>query len=158
MGNLDQPGSGPAPEPQRTDCLSSTATLFWRVFVPIFGTVFLAGLTLALMVIHESDLYLSFPAWWARAVALLLLAGWLYWVKKGIWRLKRVDASESHMFVTNYWHTVRYPWTDVARIEESKRAGKRLVHFHLHAPGRFGSVITILPAGNYDELMRNLKV
>jgi hypothetical protein len=115
-------------------------------------------MTLALLIIPSEDLYLPFPAWWIRLAMVTLLALWLYWVKSTLWRLKRIDASESHVYVTNYWYTVRYPWTDVDQITESRRMGRRLVHIHLKAPGRFGSVVSFLPAGNYDELIRNLNV
>ena len=111
---------------------------------------------LALMLISEENLFLPFPALWARIAAVLLLIGWYFLIKRTIWRLKRADANTSHLFVTNFWHTVRYPWSDVDRIEESNRMGRRLVHFHLKAPGRFGQVISILPAAHFDELRRNL--
>ena len=94
----------------------------------------------------------------ALVAALCVLAAWLFFIKKTVWRLKRVDATPEHLFVTNYWHTVRYPWQDVEQITESRRMGRRLVHFHLKAPGRFGQVFSILPARHYDELMKNLNV
>jgi len=158
MGNLDNNASTPAPEEQRTDCLSSNATLFWRVFVPIFGTVFLSGMTTALLLLDEDNLYLPFPALWARISALVFLVAWVLLVRRTIWRLKRVDANDTHLFVTNFWQTVRYPWSDVLNITESKRFGRKLVHFHLIAPGRFGKVISILPASNFEALVENFKV
>jgi hypothetical protein len=45
----------------------------------------------------------------------------------------------------------------VEKIEESRRMGRRLAHFHLRAAGRFGRVISFLPASHYDELMKNLQ-
>lgn len=158
MGNSDHSSPENAAETPRSECLSSNATLYYRIFAPIFGTVFIAGFALALFLIPEDDLYLSFPALWARLAALGVLAAWLFFIKRTVWRLKRVDATPEHLFVTNYWHTVRYPWQDVDQITESRRMGRRLVHFHLKAPGRFGQVFTILPARHYDELMKNLNV
>lgn len=155
MGASEQPSDAAA---ERSECLSSNATLFYRIFAPVFGTVFLAGFVLALVLIPEDDLYLSFPAWWARLAAILLLVGWLYFIKSTVWRLKRADATKEHLFITNYWHTVRYPWQDVEKITESTRMGRRLIHFHLKAPGRFGQVVSILPARHYDELMKNFSV
>lgn len=153
MGNLENNAPEPAPEAPRTECLSSNKTLFWRVFVPVFGSVFLLGLNLALLLISEENLYLSFPAIWARLAAVALFLGWLYWIKRSIWRLKRVDANEAYLYVTNYWETVRYPWADVAEIVETRRMGRRLVHFKLVAPGRFGQVISMLASSQYDEVM-----
>jgi hypothetical protein len=158
MGNLLYSSSSSSDESPQTDCLTSNATLFWRVFVPIFGTVFLGGLTLAMMLISAENLLLPFPALWGRLGALLLLSAWIFLIKSTIWRLKRVDATEKHLFVTNYWHTVRYPWSDVLKVEETRRAGRRLIHLHLVAPGKFGQVISILPAAHFDTMLEGLKV
>ncbi|MBL7825626.1 MAG: hypothetical protein JNJ57_03275 [Saprospiraceae bacterium] len=146
------------PEALHSECLSSNSTLFYRVFVPIFGTVFLCGFLLAFLLIPADDLYMSFSIWWARGGALAALLAWLYFVKSTVWRLKRADATEEHLFVTNYWHTVRYPWSDIENVTKSRRMGRDLVHFHLKAAGRFGQTISILPVRHFDELMKNLNV
>ena len=43
-----------------TSCLSSNATLFWRVFVPVFGTVFWTGILLGTWLTDGEDLYMPF--------------------------------------------------------------------------------------------------
>ena len=131
--------------------LSSNATLFWRIFVPFFGTVFLSGLVAAFLLIDSDDLYMPVPILWARIVAVVVWAGWLYWINRTIWRLKRVDADDTHLYVTNYWTTVRYPWQDIERFEEKKRLGRVVVNFHLLAPGRFGQIISFLPGSGFGE-------
>jgi hypothetical protein len=137
----------------KTVALSTTGTLFWRVFIPVFGTAFLSGLLLAFWLIDEDDLNLSYPVLWPRLILLILWLGWLYFVWRTLWRLKRVDADDTHIFVTNYWQTVRYPWSDVEQIEEKKRLGRRVVNFWLKAPGRFGQIISFLPSSFFDEWM-----
>ncbi len=134
--------------------LSSNMTLFWRVFLPVFGTVFFTGLLVALWVTTEEDLYLPYSVWWPRGIALALWLGWLYYVRAMLWPLKRIDADDAHLYVTNYWVTVRYPWTDVERLEEVKKVGRRFVLLHLKAPGRFGQVIRFLPGSRYQEWMQ----
>lgn len=158
MGSSDHSSDHDSPESLHTVCLSSNATLFYRVFVPIFGTVFLLGFTLALLLIPGEDLYLPVSVWWFRLAFIIILGSWIYFVWRTVWRLKRADANEQHLYITNYWQTVRYPWADVEQITESKRMGRRLVHFHLKAPGRFGQTISILAASHFDELMKNLNV
>ena len=153
MGIMENDGAVTNPESSQTDCLSANVTLFWRVFIPVFGTVFLAGLTITLLIIPEEDLYLPFPALWLRISVSLILISWLVFVKRKLWQLKRIDANAQFLYVTNYWQTVRYPWTDVRQIDETKRMGRRIVHFQLLAPGRFGQTISILPADNFDELI-----
>lgn len=135
----------------KTIHLSSNATLFWKIFVPFFGTVFLTGLVLAFLLIDADDLYLPVPIWAARVTAVVLWLGWLYLITRTIWRLKRVDVDDTHVFVTDYWTTVRYPWQDVERYEEKKRMGKPVVNFHLKASGRFGQIISFLPGSGFEE-------
>jgi hypothetical protein len=138
---------------EKTECLSSNMTLFWRVFTPIFGAVFLSGLLITFLLIPEEDLYLSFPILWARLFLFALWLGWLLLVRRTLWRLKRVDAGDTHFFVTNYWITVRYPWTDVEKVENIRRLGRKLVTIHLKAPGRFGQKITFLPGDRFEAWM-----
>ncbi|MBL7807463.1 MAG: hypothetical protein JNN28_06610 [Saprospiraceae bacterium] len=138
---------------ETTECLSSNMTLFWRVFMPIFGGVFLTGLLLTFLLIPEEELYLSFPILWARLFLFALWLGWLLFVRRTLWRLKRVDAGDTHFYVTNYWITVRYPWADVEKVERIRRLGRKLVTIHLKAPGRFGQKITFLPGDRFEAWM-----
>lgn len=131
--------------------LSSNMTLFWRVFIPVFGTVFLLGLTLAVWLLDEDDLdVMHISAWGGRLIMFVLLIGWIWFVWRYLLQLKRVDGSDTHVFVTNYWITVKYPWEDVADITESRRMGRRILHLQLKASGRFGQTISFLPASHAD--------
>jgi hypothetical protein len=144
--------SPPSPgEHPPTTILSSNATLFWRIFVPIFGTVFLSGLLLAFWLTDADDLYLSYSLMWPRLLVSVVWVAWLLFVSRTLWRLKRVDVDDAHLYVTDYWTTVRYPWHDVVRMEEKKRLGRRVVNFWLKAPGRFGSVISFLPGSVFND-------
>jgi hypothetical protein len=137
--------------------LSSTMTLFWRIFIPIFGTVFLSALLAPFLLIGEDDYYMSLPLWLLRLLSLLIPAAWIFFVYRTLWRLKRVDADATHFYATNYWTTVRYPWQDLERIEEKVRLGRRVVNFHLHSAGRFGQIISFLPGSYYHEWMSENK-
>lgn len=135
----------------RPATLSSNATLFWRVFLPVFGTVFLTGLLLAFWLTPEDELYLPFPLLWLRIALTLVWGGWLLYVRRALWPLKRIDADDAHIYVTNYWTTIRYPWADVAQMSEAKNFGHKLVRMQLKAPGRFGQTIAFLPGSHYRE-------
>lgn len=134
--------------------LSSNATLFWRVFVTVFSTVIVSGFFIALWLIDEDDLYLPFPALWMRLGMTAIWLLWLWMLRQTLWKLLRIDSDGNHLFVTNYWNTVRYPWSDVVRCTESRHLGRRVVHIHLRAPGRFGQKISFLPAKHYDNWMQ----
>ncbi|MBK6930609.1 MAG: hypothetical protein IPH12_06935 [Saprospirales bacterium] len=134
--------------------LSSNLTLFWRVFLPVFGTVFFTGLLLAFWLTDPEDLYLPYSVWYPRGITGAIWVAWLLAVRQMLWPLKRVDADDAHVFITNYWVTVRYPWTDIAHLQEIKRNGRRLVELQLKAPGRFGQTILFLPGSHYREWMQ----
>jgi hypothetical protein len=158
MDQLDQSTPLPALEPTPdanagTVGLSSNATLFWRIFIPVFGTVFVTGLLLAYWLIDPNDLYTSLPV---IVIRLMMLGIWLLWlllVWKTIWKLKRLDANEQFLFVTNYWVSVRYPWSDIEKIESFRRAGRSLRRIHLKAPGRFGRTMVFLPGRHFSAWM-----
>jgi hypothetical protein len=142
--------SSPAVE-ERAIALSSTGTLFWRVFIPVFGTVFFLGLTLAFWLTEEDDLHIPFlPVVWGRVLILVSLLAWLFIIRRTLWRLKRIDADSTYIYVTNYWITLRYAWPDVDRIEAKNRMGRRILNLWLKAPGRFGQIISFLPVSHFD--------
>jgi hypothetical protein len=138
-----------------TIILSSTATLFWRIFVPVFSTVMLTGFLLALWLIDEDDLNFSYPILWIRLGISLCWMLWAFFMYRTLWRLRRVDANATHLFVTDYWTTVRYPWSAVAHVDESRRLGRRIAHFHLRTTGRFGRKLSFLPSRHYDQWLAN---
>ena len=137
--------------------LSSNTTLFWRVFLPIFGTVMVTALVAALLLTDREDVYLPFPVLWLQVLIALLWLGWCYFVWRILWRLKRVDADDTHLYVTNYWTTVRYPWSEVERVETQRRWGRRIVHVHLRAAGRFGRRISFLPGSSFAGWLQERK-
>lgn len=85
---------------------------------------------------------------------------WLGYVKWSLWPLKRIDADDSYVYVTNYWTTVRYPWTDIERLEKRRLGGRKVMVLHLKGSGRFGQQIRFLPASHCLEWLqrRGMKV
>ncbi len=138
----------------RLNTLSSNSTLFWRIFIPAFGTVFLSGFVLVFWLINEDDLYLSYSALWPRLVITVIWAGWLFFLWRTLLRLKRIDADNAYLYVTNYWTTARYPWQDVAKVVERRQLGRTFMTFYLKAPGVFGERLSFLPATRFYDWMK----
>jgi hypothetical protein len=144
----------PQTSPSGAKRLSSNTTLMWRVFAPVFGTVFLLGFTLAFWLIPEEDLYFrTISIQTIRAVSSIALLIWLWIVWRKLLPLKRLDADAEYIYLTNYWTTVRYPIHDIERIEVP---GKRIAYLILKAPGRFGQKIAFLPTANLEEFRQKL--
>ncbi len=140
---------GETPVRAQAQQLSSNHTIFWKVFFPIFTTVFLTGMLAVFCLIDEDDLYMSFPVVYIRVGLLLIWAAWILLMRRTLWRLKRVDRDETYIYVSNYWNTARYLQTDIDRVEEKRRLGKRIVNFHLKGSGIFGTKISFLPGSDY---------
>ena len=142
---------------EQTTILSSTSTLFWRLFVPVFSTVMFLVAFLAFWLIKEEELYLSFPAIWARLAVSFLLIAWVFLLYSTIWKLRRVDASDTYLYVTDYWKTARYLWADVDAYSESRHLGRRIGHFHLKGAGIFGTKISFLPTLDLAEKLKTVE-
>jgi hypothetical protein len=59
-------------------------------------------------------------------------------------QLKRVEFDLHHLYITNYFKTVRYPLEDIDFITETNLAVVHLGHIYLKAAGVFGRRITFL--------------
>ena len=153
--DLPDTSTMPSNGASRPISLSTTGTLFWRIFVPVFSTVIITGFLIAMLAIPEEELYLPFKALWARIGIAVIWMLWIYFMYRTLWRLKRVDSDGAHLFVTDYWTTVRYPWTEVTQCSESTHLGRRIAHIHLKAPGRFGQKISFLPASHFKQWLND---
>jgi hypothetical protein len=156
----EMPGSDNEAQPKRLPIytLSTNATLFWRIFFPVFSTVFLFGLFVAFYLTDDGEMIAPRVSVEVGRLALAGLMGlWIFLLYRSIWRLKRVDADMNHLFVTNYWTTVRYPWAAVDCIEYGKLWNKQTWIFNLQAPGRFGRKIIIFPDRIAFQTLRDLE-
>lgn len=144
----------PSEVPSRISLLSSNYTLFWRIFLPIFSTVFLIGLLVAFYLTEEDEMVMPLvPLSWARTGIVLVLAAWIFLLYRTLWRLKRVDADGRFVYITNYWTTVRYPWEDIACFQMKNTRGTGTWRLELKAKGRFGQVIYFFPSAQTAHLI-----
>lgn len=136
----------------RSVVLSSNTTLIWRIFLPAFATVFLLGF-LALFWIGTSPDEYGNPRilWRYRIISAAVFGLWLWVLYRFIWPLKRIEADDAFVYVCDYWHTVRYPWTDVVSMEQGRRMGFQIVRMQLASEGRFGNAIRFLPGGQFQR-------
>jgi hypothetical protein len=134
--------------------LSSNITLFWRIFLPIFGTIFLGAFTLAVWLLEDEPYTILYmPPTIGRIVLTLLFLLWLYLSWRYFSKVRRIDASESHVYVSNYWNTASYPWEDIVHVHTFKKIGVSVAQFKLAGKGRFGDTISFLPGKHFLEWM-----
>lgn len=123
--------------------VSSNATLFFKFFVPTFWIVFFGAFTAAVW--SASGQYFGgFPLGPFRIGVLFFFITGIVTLFFTIMRLKRVEFSAEHVYVTDYFKNVRYPWHDVVEIHETDFLFLSIGTLTLKAKGMFGDKIVFL--------------
>ncbi len=122
--------------------VSSNLTLFFKIFIPVLWTVFFGAMLIAIFVMKE-ELFagntLSF-----RIGAVLFYVSGLIMYYFLLFNLKRVEFSEEHAYVTNYFKTYRYSWDSIVKFEETSFLTFTITTIVLKEPGLFGEKMTFL--------------
>ena len=118
--------------------LSSNATLFLKLFVPVFWTTILLGLTAVIWLAPE-HYFGGVPLQSLRYAILLVLVAGVGTFALALWPLKRVETDGQSLYVTNYFKTARYRLVeDVAEIREGRFLFLKVCTVVLKAGGTFG--------------------
>ncbi len=123
--------------------VSSNLTLFLKIAFPTMWIVFFGALTIAFFT-QDIDYVGPFPIETFRYYFLgFFLTGVLilYWA---VMRLKRVDMDKDYMYITNYFISYRYSYSDLEKIEESDYLLFKTIHLHLKQKGKLGKKINFL--------------
>lgn len=123
--------------------VSSNLTLILKIFFPTFWLVFFGLFTLAAWLaapesgsmLGRLDLRLGITAFFLTGAAMLYFT---------LLKLKRVEMDKEQVFATNYFKSVRYPWSNVDKIVQQPFLGFHIMYVHLKKPGYFGSRIIFL--------------
>ena len=133
--------------------ISSSLTIFFKIFIPTFWITFVGFFTMAVFF----NTSINIPA----IQSLEFRIGTLVFFISGIailyylfMRLKRVEVSETHVYVTNYWKTYRYPYSSISKIDEQNILGFTKVRMELTEPGSFGKkFVFIASRKRWNELI-----
>lgn len=134
--------------------ISSSASLFLKIFLPTFWLVFFGALTAGIL-ISGDDKDPLFGNWMFKAGVIgffLVGALVLYFT---LMQLKRVEFDREYIYVTNYFKTVRYKLEDIDHLSETNLAILHLGHIWLKAKGIFGRKITFLQSRQkFDDFIK----
>lgn len=126
--------------------LSSNATLFLKIFLPVFWTTIMTGITLVAW-FAEAHYFGGLPLEsfrWATLFTLVVgaLSFWLL-----LWPLKRVESDGEKVYISNYFRTAFYEWErDVEHVSETRILLLRIVTIELNGIGSFGRRMRFLPS------------
>jgi hypothetical protein len=122
--------------------LSSNTTLFFKLFLPTFWTVFFGLFTLAVWITDDYigplgfiEFKLGMTVFFITGVVILFFS---------FFRLKRVEADGHFFYVTNYFKTYRYPPDVLEKYREDNFLILRVGRLYLKEKGSFGRRISFI--------------
>lgn len=134
--------------------VSTNLTLFYKFFVPIFWIVFFGSVTAAVL-INPRAYYGEIPGTWFRIGVVIFFLSGLLMLLFTLMRLKRVEMSHTHLYVTNYFKHIRYPLEDIDKIQETEFLIFKIVTVYLKSKGTFGRRFTFLASrSRYADFWR----
>ena len=125
------------------DRVSSSLTIVLRIVLPTVWLVTIISLVILLTVAVSGKAQLfTNPILWG---SLLFILGsgfaFIYFV---LWRLYRIDMDHKSIYISNYFRTFKYPFSDVDSIKGISSLPDRIFHIELKSKGSFGKHIYFL--------------
>ena len=122
--------------------ISTSMTLFLRLFIPVFWIVFFGALTIGLLVTSQLPVALD-NLYFKVGIVVFYMAG-LVFLYFTFLQLKRVEIDEDFVYVTDYIKTYRYPFHNIASIHELNLFIFQLCTIKFKEKGSFGRKIHFL--------------
>ena len=125
------------------DRVSSSLTIVLRIVLPTVWLITILSLVilLSIAVSGKAQLFTN-PILWG---SLLFILGsgfaFIYFV---LLRFYRIDMDNKSVYVSNYFRTFKYPFSDVKSIHGISALPDRIFHIELKSKGSFGKHIYFL--------------
>lgn len=134
--------------------LSSNLTLFLKLFIPVFWTTILVGLTAVIWFGSENS-FGGVPIQTLRYAMLFVLLTGVAAMYLVLWPLRRVETDGEFVYVSNYFKTARYHLTqEVEAIHESRLLFLTLCTLELRGKGVFGRRIRFVASRSQFRMFR----
>jgi hypothetical protein len=130
--------------------LSSNWTLFLKIFLPVFWLSFLGGFLAAAFVSNSIEFPHITSMKFRIEILLIFVSGIIFFIFT-FFRLKRIDAENEFIYVTNYFKTYRYHIENIAEIKVYNHIILKAAHLKFTSKSSFGKKIIFLP--NSEDLM-----
>jgi len=140
----------------KTQSISSGFTLFWKLVLPVMWIAFF-GTFAGFIVLSEDGAYLAsggvVTPELVRIIAFAFLLFGILFFYFLFMRLKRVDADENFLYVTNYFKTRRYPYHNIEKMKANRYLIFKPVTVYFKEAGVFGKKITFLSGKGFYEFL-----
>jgi len=125
--------------------VSSQLTIVLRIVIPtVWLTTILSIVILLSWAVRGKAGLLANPFIWVGL--LLILGSGFALIKLLLWRFYRVDLDKQYVYVSNYFKTYRYPYSEIEAVSDSKTLPGRVFLITLKSKGSFGKNIYFLAA------------
>lgn len=125
------------------DRVSSQLTIFIRIALPtIWFTTILSLFVLLIWSVQGKAQIFANPIIWISMIAIIGI-GYAF-IRFVLWRIYRVDMDERFVYVSNYFKTFKYPFSDIESIRTSSLLPGRVFIIKLKSKGSFGQQIAFL--------------
>jgi len=123
--------------------ISSSLTLGLSIFIPVFWFVFFGSLCLFFVFQDPEDLPFSNPIPIKIGfVAFYLFFG--FWIYYCFFQLRRIEMDESHLYITNYFKTIKVPLAQVESFSTLRIFGMKRVKIKLLFKSSLGTKIRFI--------------
>ena len=126
---------------------SSNLTLFYVIFLPVFAWVFLLASTLASFLgpVMSDEVYISDYVKYGVLTLLVLMTLFIIFFA---FRLKRLEADEEKIYISNYFVTTMMPVLNIEKVVITDLLVMRIATIHLINKSRWGKHIKVLEREN----------
>jgi len=123
--------------------VSSQLTIFLRIALPTIWLTTVLSLTFLLAwIVRGKAQVFSNPIVWIGLI--LVLGSGFVFIWYVLWRFYRVDMDGRYVYISNYFKTFKYPYSDIESIRSSTVLPGRIFVIQLKSKGSFGKEIRFL--------------
>jgi hypothetical protein len=133
--------------------LSSSFTLAFALFFPVFWFVFFGCLTIFILSLAPEDLPIRNVTGFKSGLSAFFIF-FAFLIYKFPMKLKRVEILDNQLYVTNYFKTITFPIYRVTKINERRFFRMKIVTLVLETKTFFGKKIRFL---SDDQKMKMLR-
>lgn len=123
--------------------ISSNLTLGLKIGLPVFWFIFFGAMTIGLVLSNPEQIpIVGLPRFKQIIVAFFVLFFILIYFT--LLRLKRVEVSDTHFYVSNYFKTFRYPFEEVEKIKSLDFGIILILTIQLKNKGKMGKKLPFI--------------
>jgi len=130
--------------------ISSNMTLAYKIFYPTFWFVFM-GLLTGYILFADPETTPLFNTMTAKLIFVALFLFFAFLIYTFFVTLLRMEMNQSHIYISNYFKTYKYPFRDIESIKQSKFLFFRILRIKMKQKTSLGKKFRILYKNIYWE-------